>query len=432
MDQKADYEIKCAHTDLVDIETLVPNPRNPNQHSDEQIKFLAKIIKFQGWRDPIVVSKRSGFMTKGHGRLMAAKLNCWDKVPIDKQNYNSEAEEYADMVADNEIARLAQTNLSMIYEDVANFPELDLELLGIPNFELPTLVEPGCDEDEVPENVEPKTKLGDLYKLGNHRLLCGDSTDIQHVEKLMDGQKAELCFTSPPYADQREYNGDKELSTEHLATFIRSAFKFVNYFSVNLGYSRKNREVNPYWDDYIKEAKDCGLKFLSWNIWDKGECGSIGNQTAMFAIQHEWIFVFGLGPKDLNLTVENKNVNKLRHGSIRNADGSVTPVTNTNEKVRQFSQLKTILVQTPQKARNHGINHPAMFPVEFPEHYIEAMTQKYDGVYEPFGGSGSTLIACEKINRKCFMMELDPHYVDVIVARWEKYTGQKAELISGR
>lgn len=142
-------EIKCAHTDLVDIATLVPNPRNPNKHSDEQIKYLAKIIKHQGWRDPIVVSKRSGFMTKGHGRLMAAKLNGWEKVPVDKQDYATEADEYADMVADNEIARLAETDKGMIYEDAGHFPDMDLELLGIPNLDLnPINFEPGSENDQ--------------------------------------------------------------------------------------------------------------------------------------------------------------------------------------------------------------------------------------------------------------------------------------------
>lgn len=288
-----------------------------------------------------------------------------------------------------------------------------------------------CDEDELPDKVEPKTKPGDIYLLGDHKLLCGDATDINSVESLIGKSTIELCFTSPPYADQREYNGGKELSPEHLATFIRASSNRVNYFAINLGYSRKNGEVNPYWEDYIKEAKSSGLKFLSWNIWDKGECGSIGNQTAMFAIQHEWIFVFGINKKDLNLTIENKKVNKLRCGSIRNADGTLTPVSNTKLKVRQFSQLKTILTQTPQKARKHGIDHPAMFPVEFPEHYINAMTSIGDVIYEPFAGSGSTLIACEKTKRKCYMMELDPKYCDVIVARYEKFTGKSA-IIAGQ
>lgn len=292
------------------------------------------------------------------------------------------------------------------------------------------------DTDEVPDVAQNihGVVLGQIWKLGDHRLMCGDSTSIDAVDKLMNSEKAELCFTSPPYSDQREYNGNKDLSTEYLATFIRSANNYVKYFVVNLGYSRKNGEVNTYWDDYIKEAKNCGLKLLSWNIWDKGECGSIGNQTAMFGIQHEWIFVFGHDAKELNKTVANKNVNKNvnknRHGTIRQKDGSLSKIKNPETKVHEFSQLKTIVYQTPLKARNLGIDHPAMFPVEFPEQFLEAMTNNSDGVYDPFGGSGSTLIACEKTNRKCFMMELDPHYCSIIIERWKQFTGKTPELIS--
>jgi hypothetical protein len=123
-------EIKCAHTELADIDLLVPNPRNPNKHPDDQIKLLAKIMKHQGWRSPIVVSKRSGFIVKGHGRLAAAKLNAWTQAPVDRQDYATEADEFADMVADNKIAELAETDMQMVSAEALNFPELDLDLLG--------------------------------------------------------------------------------------------------------------------------------------------------------------------------------------------------------------------------------------------------------------------------------------------------------------
>jgi DNA modification methylase len=251
--------------------------------------------------------------------------------------------------------------------------------------------------------------------------MCGDSTSIDAVERLMNGETAELCFTSPPYADQREYNGEKELSTEHLATFIRAAYGKTTFFAVNLGYARKDGAVCPYWDDYISEAKSCGLNLLSWNVWDKGNPGAIGNHTAMFGIEHEWIFVFGPAPKELNRTIENDSAGALTHGPLgRNADGSKIP--ERRREIRSHRQLGTVLRLPPDTVTR--IDHPAKFPVGLPEAYIEAMTSLDGGIYEPFGGSGSTLIACEKTKRKCFMMELDPHYVDVIVARWCKYSGK--------
>jgi DNA modification methylase len=427
-------DVKCAHDVMMPIAELKArfHPKNPNKHSQAQIEYIGRILKYQGARRPVNISKQTDLVIVGHGRVLGAESIGWTHYPVNFQDYADDAQQYADMVADNALQEQAELDRGAINRDVVQFgPDFDVAMLAIPDFtvEVADKLEPQCDEDEVPEYVEPKTKLGDAYILGNHRLLCGDSTQIHCVDKLMNGEKSELCFTSPPYSDQREYRGDKELSTKHLATFIRAAYGKANYFAVNLGYSRKNGEVNPYWDDYIKEAKDCGLKFLSWNIWNKETVGSIGNQTAMFAICHEWIFVFGSAPKDLNLTVPNKNAGDVSdHSSNRQADGSIK-----KKKaiiIRDCSQLRTVLNQTPQLARNHDINHPAMFPVEFPEQYIEGMTNSSDSVYEPFGGSGSTLIACEKTNRRCFMMELDPHYCDVIIARWEKYTGKKAELLT--
>jgi DNA modification methylase len=427
---KKEMTIRCTFKKLVSISELKSHPKNRNKHSKEQIQRLAKILEYQGFRYPIKVSNRSGFVTSGHGRIEASKLNKWLDVPVDYQDYESEEQEYADVQADNAIASWAELDLSEINADLGDLgPDFDIDYLGINNFEIEVADKGLCDEDEVPEHVEPKTKLGDIYQLGNHRLMCGDSTSIDAVEKLMDGEKPELCFTSPPYADQRDYCGGLELSTEHMATFIRAAFSHVKYFAVNLGYSRKNGQVNPYWNDYVSEAKNCGLNLLSWNVWDKGQCGSIGNQNAMFGISHEWVFVFGIAIKELNRTVENSSYgektnrtgNRQKDGSIKKGKAGV---------VGQYSQLKTVLSLSPQMAQA-DIEHPARFPVEFPCAYIEAMTAAGDIVYEPFGGSGSTLIACEKTNRKCFMMEIGPHYCDVIVARWEKYTGKNAILLSG-
>lgn len=426
-------KIESKEIKLVPLSEIKLNPKNRNKHPTDQIDRLIDIIKYQGFRRPVTISNLSGFLSCGEGRYLAAKKLKINAIPAMYQDYDSPEQEYADGIADNAIDKWAELDLTSIQNDLADLgKDFDIDVLGIKNFELDSITEGLCDEDEVPEVVEPKSKLGDVYQLGQHRLMCGDSTSIDAVELLMDGNSAELCFTSPPYANQREYNGGKELSTEHLSKFISTSLEWVNYYAINLGYSRKNGEVNQYWDDYIKEAKACGLKFLSWNIWDKGEAGSIGNQTAMFAIEHEFIFIFGEKTFDLNLTVKNKDANKKQHGTIRQRDGTTTRFNGPKDKkVRDFSQMKTVIHQTPQKARNHGINHPAMFPVEFPEQHIVAMTDVGDGIYEPFGGSGSTLIACEKTNRKCFMMELDPHYCDVIVARWEKFTGKKAELING-
>lgn len=422
-------KIQCVYSELVSVDSLKPHPRNRNIHPQDQIERLSKILAYQGIRAPIVVSKISGYIVKGHGTLMAIKANGATHAPVVYQDFDDETQEYAFVQSDNAVASWAELDLSGINTDLADLgPDSDIDLLGIKGFEIEVADKALGDEEALPEApVEPKTKLGDIYKLGNNRLMCGDSTSIDAVEKLMVGEKAELCFTSPPYSDQREYNGGKELATEHLAKFISTAFGSCNYFAVNLGYSRKDGEVYQYWNDYIAESAACGLKLLSWNVWDRsGMAYTMGQATAMFTIDHEWVFVFGTKAKELNRTIENKHAGNKNHGTNRQKDGSLTAV--SNQVTHRYRQLGTVLRHDVERDRDNP--HPAKFPVGFAEQYVEAMTDSGDSVYEPFGGSGSTLIACEKTGRKCFMMELDPKYVDVIVARFEAYSGQKAELLT--
>lgn len=406
-------DIKCAHTELIDIDLLIPNPKNPNKHPENQIKLLAKIMKHQGWRSPIVVSKRSGFIVKGHGRLQAARLNKWTQAPIDRQDYANEADEYADMVADNKIAELSETDLIMVNDGALELPDdFDLELLGIPDFELIDTeeLEPGCDEDAIPEHVEPKTKLGDIYTLGNHRLMCGDSTSIDAVEKLMDGNYCDITFTSPPYNaaknghltgnvsgfDKKYQQHSDELSDDDylglLAEFTSIAIAKSKYCFVNIQLLTHNRgPLFKYQEQFQSLIKDI-------LIWNKKQCPPNIVKGA-FNTKWEYIFCF--------------SEDKKTRGFPCSWQG-------------QFPNV----VETESNAANEFADmHKAGFPVALPSWFIE----KFDfakTIYDPFGGTGTTMIAAEKTNRKCFMMELDPHYCDVIVARWEKYTGKKAELLN--
>lgn len=422
-----EINIDCEYDELISIGNLKPHPKNRNTHPESQLKQFEKILKYQGIRHPIIVSRQSGYIVAGHGRLEVFKRLGMEQVPVDYQDFTDGDQEYAFIQSDNGISQQSELDLSGINSDLGDLgPDFDLDYLGIANFELePAEKYAEKDADETPEPpVEPTSKIGDLYKLGNHRLLCGDATNIEDFQRLFGEKKAELCFTSPPYADQREYEGGKELSTEHLATFLRTAFRSVNYFAVNLGYARKNGEVFDYWNDYISEAKNCGLKFLSWNIWDREYPASIGQQTAMFPIEHEWIFIFGVDGKELNQTVENKNAGVIYKKSTNRQNDGKLKNTRTR-KTKSHRALGTIYQCDINRGKS---DHPAAFPVSFPEEYILAMTDPGGTVYEAFGGSGSTLIACEKTDRTCYMMELEPRYVDVIVKRWENYTGQQAEI----
>ena len=194
------------------IEKLIPNPKNPNTHPDAQIQALGRIIRQTGWRAPITVSKRSGFIVKGHGRLAAAKLEGLAEVPVDYQNYTNEAEEYADLVADNRIAELAEIDNKLLADIFADIDtgEIPMELTGYTDKEVESLVT-GLAEalhndltepDEIPEAPEGDgmiTQKGDLWILGRHRVVCGNSTDEDAMRLLLDGKHPEILLTDPPY-----------------------------------------------------------------------------------------------------------------------------------------------------------------------------------------------------------------------------------------
>jgi hypothetical protein len=394
-------KVQCAHDALVNIKDLKPHPKNRNEHPKDQLERLAKILEYQGWRYPIKVSNQSGFITSGHGRLAAAKINKWKEVPVDYQDYESDEQEYADVQSDNAIASWAELNISGINADIELLgPDFDIDLLGIKNFVIePADKDPGCDEDEVPHHVEPKTKLGDIYQLGRHRLMCGDSTSIDAVEKLMP-DRSDITFTSPPYnagrfgydggKDKYKGEGDDKDQDEYfkfLTEFVNIALMKTNYVFFNNQFLSGNRHaLAKFFGHYAESVKDVFP-------WIKNTAPPNVNK-GVFTNRFEFFLCLEMGNKKKGFPVE-------WQGKYHNV---IEGHTAAKENVTKGT-------------------HSATMPV-----YVLPFV---DTIYEPFGGSGSTLIACEKTNRKCFMMELDPHYCDVIVARWEKYTGQKAELIGG-
>lgn len=217
-----DVPVFCAHDEIVELEKLIPNPKNPNTHPIEQVKLLGKIIQATGWRQPITVSKRSGFIVKGHGRLLAARMAGLTHAPVDYQEYSTEAEEYADLVADNRLAELSEIDNAMlvdIFQDI-DLSELPAELTGYTEDEIVDLMaalaeelESDVDEkeeDNIPEEApEVITKPGDIWIVGRHRVMCGDSTDPNHRALLFNGGAPQILLTDPPYCSggfQFKYN----------------------------------------------------------------------------------------------------------------------------------------------------------------------------------------------------------------------------------
>lgn len=215
-------QIHCSYTELSDPALLVPNPRNPNQHPKRQIELLAKIIETQGWRAPVTVSNRSGFVVRGHGRLQAALLlDC--QVPVDRQDYASEAEEWADLIADNRIAELAEIDgeeLAKLLHDLDGL-DLDMDLTGYTDNQVDNLLadirmdpvqDDGFDAAAAAEDVAslPQSTYGDIWQLGRHRLMCGDATKLEDMRRLMDGRQAAVIFTKNARAEAPAFRHGEE------------------------------------------------------------------------------------------------------------------------------------------------------------------------------------------------------------------------------
>jgi DNA modification methylase len=399
------------------LSELKPAPYNPRQSTAKQEKHLKASLEKFGVVEPIIYNKQTGYIVGGHFRVRELTKLGYKEVECVIVDLNEEDERELNI-------RLNANTGEWDWDSLAN--EWDAEKLDDWGLDLPIdlsvqeELEAQEDNYEIPNEINTDIVLGDLFEIGEHRLLCGDSTDSDDVAKLMNGQKSELLFTSPPYSDMREYNGNKDLSVSNIVEFITSFYQYCEYQVINLGIQRKEGEIFEYWNEYIQKSKDNGYLFLSWNIWNRENAGfSIANITSMFATQHEWIFVFGKKVKKLNLTIENKEAGNTRNEvANRQKDGSIkskkAPI------IRDKRQLGTINTINPQLSRDENVKHPAMFPIELPSEYIKAMTNENDIITEPFTGSGTTIVASHQLKRKCYGMELDPKYCQVIINRMKK------------
>jgi site-specific DNA-methyltransferase (adenine-specific) len=411
------------------LNELTPYKNNPRKN-DNAVDAVAASIKAFGFKVPIVIDKE-GVIVCGHTRAKAAKKLKIKTVPCVIADDLTEDEIKAFRLADNKVGELAEWDLPALDVELADI-DFDMGEFGFglldDEYTKPEEVKEDDFDEEPP--AEPKAKRGDIYLLGNHRLMCGDSTSKEEVLQLMDGAKGKILFTSPPYSDMREYEGGKCLDTKHVAQFIPAWHDFAAYQCVNLGIKRADGEIVQYWNDYISAAHDCGYKLLAWNVWDKVGGISIGAQTAFIPIRHEWIFVFGNELFEINKIWEKleENRNTRKKAKRRQADGS-TKYTSVGNTAGKYKKMESVLQIHAAMGGEDRSGHPAPFPVALPSEYIQAMTNDGDIVCEPFCGGGTTLIACEQLGRKCYAMELEPKYIDLIIARWENLTGRKAEKI---
>jgi DNA modification methylase len=395
----------------VAVSTLIPYAKNSRTHDDAQVAQIAASIKEFGFRNPILVDGVS--VIAGHGRLLAAQKLKLDKVPTLDCSDMTPSQKKAYIIADNKIALNAGWDNAMLTIELQDLEDegFDLTLTGFDDKELDALLnviegtDGLTDEDAVPETpIEPKTKLGDVYILGNHRLMCGDSTSIDAVEKLMNGNKADMVFTDPPYG--MSYGGGR-------AGAIGSNDGTVKKFGVIKNDDKTGDDIIQLIKDALVSAvattkagasfyvcfpwrtysefeaamNQCGLKTSACIVWDKK---SIGLGLSNYRPQHEFIF-YSKG----DAWYGDKAQSDIWYMS-RGATGKYV--------------------------------HPTQKPVELVEKAINNSSKSGDIILDVFGGSGSTMLAAEKIGRCSRLMELDPKYCDVIVKRWENFTGKQAVL----
>lgn len=382
--------------EYVKRDQLIPYINNSRTHDNNQVKQIAGSIKEFGFTNPLLIDEQGGIIA-GHGRLMAADLLGIDEVPTITLKGLTEAQRKAYVIADNQLALNAGWDLDNLKVEIDRLTELDfdVDLLGFDDDFLSSLLDEPTegltDEDAVPDAPEnPVTVEGDVWILGNHRLMCGDSTSIDAVDKLMDGNKADMVFTDPPYGVSYQSNmrtkSDKFDVIKNDDVFLDVA-PVIEACSVGWVFVWTSWKVLTKWIDLFY-----GFGYpTNQVIWFKGG-GGIGDLKKTFSSDYETALVWHRGAE----------LTGKRIGSVWKVD----------------------------KDGASSYKHPTQKPVALPEEAIDKTTKVKNKVLDLFGGSGSTLIACEKTNRYCRMMELDPKYCDVIIKRWEEFTGKEAVLES--
>lgn len=404
---------------IADPNTLIAYGKNAKKHPKKQIQQVANSIKEFGFNQSIVVDQND-IVIVGHGRLEAAKLLGLKEVPVLKVNLTEEQAK-AYRLADNKLNE-SDWDMDLVIDELK---ELSNDLLDLTGFDADLIIEPDDKDDEVPDVPEdPISKLGDIYQLGEHRIMCGDSTKIEDVEKLMNGKKADLVVTDPPYnVDYEGVSGLKinndNMDDSSFCIFLTDAFKRISE-SIKLGASFYIWHADSEGFNFRKACKDSGLEIRQCIIWNK-------NSLVMGRQDYQWKHEPCLyGWKEGSSHNWYGDRDKTTVYKIPEDDSKALKWFKRALKRQENKNTSIINHKKPSRSSVH----PTMKPVELLEKQVVNSSKQEDIVLDTFLGSGSTLIACEKTNRICYGMELDPKYIDVIIQRYEDYTGQKALKIA--
>lgn len=454
--------VYCSFDKIVPIRELKPNPANPNTHGDSQIKLLGDIIESTGWRAPITVSKRSGLIVKGHGRRMAAIHKGLQYAPVEYQDYATDAEERADLLADNRIAELAEMDEGKLADMIKDIQgEISTELAGYTAKDIenllgdvkPDTVDDGADaeEKEFPAVCRP----GDLWHLGKHRLLCGSATNEADISRLMGSDRAQMVHTDPPYGVSYVSSSgrfdmiknDQHHGDDLLQGLLIPAFKnYVKYTTDDAAFyiwfaTRSARE-------FMDAMDAAGIEWTQRIVWVK-------NQFVLGHEDYEWndepCFYgrksggrkppfYGDRSQSTSWRVTARDKSSMAttlSGGVMITDGHGGQLYITDRKPKgkkcrtiRLKDGRSLYLQNPSAQtttwtvdKDAHIDHPNQKPLELPARAIRNSSKEGDLVVDFFGGSGSTLLAAEMENRRCFTTELDPKYCDLIIKRYTDATG---------
>ena len=382
------------------VSDLKPYENNAKIHTKEQVEQIKKSIQEFGFNDPIAVDENN-MIVEGHGRLLAVKALGYTEVDCIRLDGMTDEQKRAYIHVHNQLTLNTGFDLGILEAELKSIENIDMGAFGFDmDFDLDADFDFEATEDdyeaEIPE--EPKAKLGDIYQLGRHRLMCGDSTDKETVEKLMNGVKADMVFTDPPYGVS--YTGGLQFKGGKVEKNNRDMIK--------------NDDVDIYEDVFRVLSEFSNGACYVWFADTKA--ATLYNAAEKYGEIHAliiWVKNGGYGALNANY--------KQKH----------EPCLYWKPKNCKLNFVGATTETTVWEINKDGVNeyHPTQKPVALPVKAIR--NHDAERVLDLFGGSGSTLIACEQLDRACYMMELDPKYVDVIIARWEQFTGEKAVLLNG-
>ena len=442
------------------IERLIDYARNPRKNDHAVDRMAAAIVEF-GFRIP-VVARSTGEVVDGHLRLKAARKLGLKTVPVVLADELSDVQIKAFRLIANRSVSWAEWDEELLSLELAELSEAgyDLALTGFDDAEIERLLadieeEPvaedeaavsgessDADEDDITPPTVAVTRPGDLWLLGEHRLICADSRDAAAVVRLLEGDRAHLLFTSPPYANQRDYTtggiSDWDALMQSVFGAAQTAMREDGQMLVNLGLVHRDNEWQPYWDGWIEWMRTQGFRRFGWYVWDQAVTVP-GDWAGRLAPRHEFVFHFNRHSRKPNKIVPCKWAGHETHlradGSstaMRGKDGKVGAWNHAGQPTQEFRIPDSVVEVTRQRGRiGDGIDHPAVFPLGLPKFFIEAYTDVGEIVFEPFAGSGTTLLAGQLTGRRVRAIELAPEYVDVALRRWLQHHPGTAPVLEG-